>query len=87
MMYRCCAKIFRHHPTPLLQKTGFSVAFGSTECSGSAGGCAPFTPLRECRRHKLLGGSGKFIKTGLSKMQFPAFPAPELGNQKGLLSC
>ena len=28
-----------------LQLTGFSVAFGSTGCSGSGGGRAPFAPL------------------------------------------
>ena len=36
------------------------------------------------------GGAGdmpprKICKIGLSKMQFPAFPGPELGNRKGLL--
>ena len=28
-----------------MSTTGFSVAFGSTGCSGSAGGRAPFLPL------------------------------------------
>ena len=40
----------------------------------------------ECRRHKLLGGLGghaplEISKIGHSKMQFPAFPGPELSNQ------
>ena len=56
---------------------GFSVAFGSTGCSGSPGGRAGVNV--ECRRHELLGGPGaclpwEICKTGLSKMQFPAFP-------------
>ena len=37
------------------QKTGFSVAFGSTERSGSAGRRAPFAPLRECQLGKWEG--------------------------------
>ena len=44
----------------------------------------------ECRRHELPGGSEamppwEICKIGLSKMQFPAFPGPELGNLEGLL--
>jgi len=44
----------------------------------------------ECWRHELLGGSGgmpprEICKIGLSKMQFPAFPGPELVNREGLL--
>ena len=44
----------------------------------------------ECWRHKILGGSGGMVpreifKIGLSKMQFPAFPGPELISQVGLL--
>ena len=42
----------------------------------------------ECRRHKLLGGSGgmppppqEICKIGHSKMQFPALTGPELGNR------
>ena len=41
----------------------------------------------ECWRHELLGGPGacppprEIGKIGLSKMQFPAFPGPELGNR------
>ena len=30
---------------------------------------------------------GHICKIGLSKMQFPAFPGPELGNWKGLFGC
>ena len=54
---------------------GFSVAFGCTGCSGSAGpgACPPPPPTRE------------ICKIGLSKMQFPAFSGPELGNREGLL--
>ena len=49
----------------------------------------------ECQRHQLLraeGGGGsrgmpprESCKIGLSKMQFPAFPGPKLGNWEGLL--
>ena len=44
----------------------------------------------QCRRHKLLGGPGtcspwKVFKIGLSKMQFSAFPGPELINWEGVL--
>ena len=57
---------------------GFSVAFGSTGCSGSAGpgACPTTTPPPSPR---------EICKIGLSKMQFPAFPGPELGNPEGLL--
>ena len=65
-----------------MQITGFSVAFGSTRCSGSAGGRAPFAPLartpRGIRGHVPLG---QFVKLDSAKMQFPAFPGPELGNR------
>ena len=63
---------------------GFSVTFGSTGCSGSVGGRAPFAP----QARTLSAGSTprgvrghtpwKIRKIGLSKMQFPAFPGPEL---------
>ena len=54
--------------------SGFSVAFGSTGCSGSAGGRAPFAPV-ECRRHELLGASGgmppgKVVKLDSLKCNF-----------------
>ena len=56
--------------------SGLSVAFGSTGCSGSAGGRAPFAPL--ARGTNSLGGPGAcpppprdICKIGLSKMQFP----------------
>ena len=70
---------------------GFSVAFESTGWSTSLGGRAPFAPLVanvECRRHELLGGFGgmsprEICKIGLSEVQFPAFPGPELGYRKG----
>ena len=69
--------------------SGFSVAFGSTGCSGSAGGLAPFTPLARTvsagGTNSYGGPPGKFVKLVLSKMQFPAFPGPELGNRDGLL--
>ena len=52
---------------------GFSVAFGCTGCSGSAGPGACPPPTRE------------ICKIGLSKMQIPAFSGPELGNREGLL--
>ena len=65
MMYRYYEKIFCHHPT-LSQKTGFSVAFGSTKAQ---------TPW----------GAWEIYKIELSEMQFPAFPAQELGNWEGLL--
>ena len=61
------------------ERTGFSVAFGSSaganvelpEARTPKGGQghAPPPPLRE------------ICKIGLSKMQFPAFPGPELGNR------
>ena len=40
----------------------------------------------ECRRHELLRASGdmpprEICKIGVSKMQFAAFPGPELGNR------
>ena len=64
--------------------SGFSVAFGSTGYSGSAGGRAAFAPV-ECRREVLGGSEGmlprEICKIEHSKMQFPAFPEPELGNQ------
>ena len=41
-------------PYPTLP--GFSVAFGSTGCSGSAGGRAPFANV--VRHYELLGGGG-----------------------------
>ena len=83
-MYRYYPKIFRHHPT-LSQKTGFSVVFGRTECSGSAGGCAPFALLCIVLEAQTPRGVGEIYKIGLSKMQIPAFPGPELGNREGLL--
>ena len=44
----------------------------------------------ECLGHELVGGSGgmllrEIFKIGLSKMQFPEFPGPELVNREGLL--
>ena len=75
----------------LTHKSGFSVVFGSTGCSGSVGGRAPCAPLA---RTLSVGGTnspptppGKKIgKIGLSKMQFPAFLlGPELVNREGLL--
>ena len=78
-----------------MTSAGFSLAFWSTGCSGSAGERPPFVPLGavECRRHELLGASGgmppptppEIYKIELSKMQFPAFPGPELVNREGLL--
>ena len=65
---------------------GFLVAFGSTKCSGSAGGCALFAPLRWVPKAQTPRGNQEISKIGLPKIQFPAFPAPELGNQEGLLS-
>ena len=64
---------------------GFSIAFGSTGCNGSASGRATFAPLArnvECRRHELLRrvrGHGEIYKIlyRLSKMQFPVFPGLE----------
>ena len=69
--------------------SGFSVAFGSTGCSGSAGGRAPFAPLA---RTLSAGGTNSYgrpetcppreiCKIGVSKMQFAALPGPELGNR------
>ena len=52
-------------------KSGFSVAFGSTGCSDSAGGRAPFAPLartpRGVRGHAPLG---KFVKLDSLKCNF-----------------
>ena len=84
MMYRYYAKIFRHYPM-LSKKTGFSVAFGRTECSGSAGGRAPFVLLCWVPEAQTPRGVREIYKIGLSKMQIPVFPGPELGNQEGLL--
>ena len=39
----------------------------------------------ECQRHQLLGEVQEICKIGLSKMQFPAFPGPDLGNLEGFL--
>ena len=72
----------RYIPSKLQRrKQGFSVAFGSTGCSGSAGGRALFEPLA---RTLSAGDTNsmppwQICKIGLSKMQFPAFPGPELG--------
>ena len=67
--------------------SGFSVAFGSTGCSGSAGGRAPFAPrerqVPEARTPTGVRGHAprEICKIGVSKMQFAAFPGPELGNR------
>ena len=57
---------------------GFSVAFGSTGCSGSARGHAPFVP--EVRTLSGVRGRAppprEICKIGYSKMQSPAFPGP-----------
>ena len=77
-------KILHYHPT-LSQKTGFSVAIGSTKCSGSADEHAPFAPLCWVLKAETPKVVREIYKIGLSKMQFTAFAGPELGNQEGLL--
>ena len=61
-------------------RAGFSVAFGSTGCSGLGGGRCTVRAAGanvECRRHELLGG--------VRGMRPPAFLEPELVNREGLL--
>lgn len=73
------------------QDAGFSVVFGNTGRSGSAGGRAAANV--EWRIHELLVGGGgvrwhtprEICKIGISKMQFPAYPGPELVNRENLL--
>ena len=87
----CSYTYTRKSAKPSYIQPGFSVAFGSTGGSGSAGGRVPFAAGAnvEFRRHELLGGFGgmpppprrEIGKIGLSKMQFPAFPGLELGNR------
>ena len=60
------------------------VAFGSTGCRGSAGGLAPFVPEAQTSFGVLGHVPREIFKTGLSKVQFPAFPRPELVNREGL---
>ena len=58
-----------------MKDSGFSVAFGSTGCNGSAGvrGHAPPPP--------------EIFTIRLSKMQFPTFPEPEWKVFKGVKKC
>ena len=66
-------KIYNNEESTL---PGFSVAFGSTGCSGSAGGRAPFAPV--VRHYELLGRGGirghappgKFVKLDSLKCNF-----------------
>ena len=71
------------------QDAGFSVVFGSTGRSGSAGGRAGANV--EWGTHELLVGGVRWhapreiCKIGISKMQFPAYPGPKLVNREVLL--
>ena len=71
------------------KKAGFLVAFGSSGWRGSARGLARCVAGTNVE-HQSNGGSGgmlpwEIIKTGLSKMQFPAFSGSELVNQEVVL--